>query len=181
MIQRVVLALALATLAPTGVRAQTATAEPSLEFGLDASYFVSFPDDGDRLTAIEIPLGRIRFGTYLGRRVLLELAAGFAFADESDRSASRGRGDAAFSYHFGSDARKARLFGLLVGGGRWGTNDAATAGQVFATAGAGVKVPVSRVIGLRVEADYGRAFSSGALAAAHEIRALLGMSFFVGG
>jgi hypothetical protein len=32
-----------------------------------------------------------------------------------------------------------------------------------------------------VEADYGRAFSSGDLDAAHEIRALLGMSFFVGG
>ncbi|MFV1988818.1 MAG: hypothetical protein ACC682_16215, partial [Gemmatimonadota bacterium] len=137
--------LLTAARAPTETRAQTATAEPSLEFGLDASYLVSFPDDGNRLTAIEIPFGRVRFGAYLGSRVLLEVGAGFALAETSDRSASTGRGDAAFSYHFGSDARRTRFFVLLGGGGRWATTDGSTAGQAFATGGLGLKIPIHRV------------------------------------
>ena len=172
--------LTIAT-APAEVRAQTETAEPSLEFGIDASYLASFPDDGDRLTTIEIPFGRVRFGAYLGSRVLLELGAGFALAETSDRAASTGRGDAAFSYHFGSDARSTRFFVLLGGGGRWATIDGSTAGQAFATGGLGLKIPLHRVLGIRIEADYGRTFSRGDLPAAHEIRGLLGMSFFVGG
>jgi hypothetical protein len=161
--------------------AQTDTAAPSMELGLDASVLMSWPEGGDRLTVVEVPFGRVRLGTYVGPRVLVELGGGLALVDQSDRSASTARADGALSYHFGSDARRTRLFLLAGGGGRWATTDGTTTGQPFVTGGVGVKVPINPVIGLRIEGDYGRTFSTDELAAAHEVRGLLGMSFFVGG
>ena len=166
---------------PPQLAGQTDTAEPSMELGLDASVWMSWPTGGDRLTAVEVPFGRIRLGTFVSPRVLFEVGGGFALVDQSDRSASTARADAALSYHFGSDARRTRVFLLAGGGGRWATTDGSTNGQGFVTGGLGVKVPINRVIGMRLEGDYGRAFSSDGLAAAHEVRGLLGVSFFVGG
>jgi hypothetical protein len=166
--------------APAPIVAQTETAEPTMELGLDASVLMFWPAGGDRLTAVEVPFGRVRLGTYVGPRVLVEVGGGFALVDQSDRSASTARADGALSYHFGSDARRTRLFLLAGGGGRWATSDGTTTGQPFVTAGGGVKVPINRVIGMRIEGDYGRAFSTDGLAAAHEARGLLGISFFIG-
>lgn len=154
---------------------------PSAEFGIDAAVQLSYPDGGERLTTVEIPVGRIRLGTYVSDHVLFEVSGGFALADQSGRTASAGRADAALSIHIGGDASKARPFILIGGGGRFARVDDATVGQGFVLGGLGLKVPVNRVVGVRLEVDYARAFETSLLDAAHEVRGLLGMSFFVGG
>ncbi len=44
-----------------------------------------------------------------------------------------------------------------------------------------MKVPIRRAVGMRFEVDYLRAFEADAFDAAHEIRFLMGTSFYLGG
>jgi len=158
--------------------AQSRPEEPALELGIDAAYRVSIPDTGDRLSAIEAPLGRIRFGTYLRSTILMELAGGLAYAKEGDRSSSSARAEVAFSFHVGSDATRTRPYLVAGAGGRWATSDGVTNNQWLAGGGLGLKVPLGGAVGLRLEAAYARAFETDVLSAAHELSGLLGLSFY---
>lgn len=171
------LAIAAAALLPA---APGAAQSPRVEFGIDAAVQLSIPDEGDRLTTVEIPLGRVRIGNYLGERTLVEVSGGFALASQSGESASAGRGELSVSYHFGSDASRVRPYVLAGGAARFAHRDDETAWQGLAIGGIGVKVPVRRVLGVRIEADYGRAFETSELDPSHEIRGLVGLSFYLG-
>lgn len=160
--------------------APVAAQSPRVEFGLDAAVQLSVPDEGDRLTTVEIPLGRVRVGNYLGERTLVEVSGGFALASQLGESASAGRGELSVSYHFGSDASRVRPFVLAGGATRFAHRDEETAWQGLAIGGIGVKIPVRRVLGVRIEADYARAFETSQLEASHEIRGLVGLSFYLG-
>jgi len=151
-----------------------------MELGLDAALQIAFPDEGDRLTTVEIPLGRIRIGNHLSDRTLVEVSGGFALASQSGESASAGRGELLVSYHFGSDVRRARPFVLVGGAARFAHRDDETAWQGLAIGGIGVKLPLRRVVGVRLEADYARAFETSELEATHEIRGLVGLSVYLG-
>lgn len=151
-----------------------------MELGLDAAVQLSFPDEGDRLTTVEVPLGRVRIGNYLSDHTLVEVSGGFALASQSGESASAGRGELAVSYHFGSDARRIRPFVLVGGAARFANRDEETAWQGLVIGGVGVKLPIRRVLGVRFEVDYGRAFETSEIEASHEIRGLAGLSFYLG-
>jgi len=160
--------------------APAAAQSPRMEFGLDAAVQIAFPDEGDRLTTVEVPLGRVRIGNYLGDRTLVEVSGGFALASQSGESASAGRGELSVSYHFGADAQRMRPFVLVGGAARFAHADEATAWQGLVLGGIGVKVPVRRVLGVRFEVDYARAFRTSELDASHELRGLAGLSFYLG-
>lgn len=179
---RRVVASVLGVVAGAALLAAPAVAQsPRMELGVDAAVQVAFPDEGDRLTTVEVPLGRVRIGSYVGERTLVEVSGGFALASQSGESASAGRGDLAVSYHFGDgDERRIRPFLLLGGAARFAHRDDATAWQGLAIGGVGVKIPVRRVLGVRLEADYARAFETSELEASHVVRALVGLSFYLG-
>lgn len=164
------------TLVPGSATAQS----PRVELGIDAAFQVAIPDDGDRLTTVEVPLGRVRIGNYLGDHTLVEAGGGFALASQSGESASAGRGELSVSYHFGPDASRVRPFVLLGGAARFAHADGETEWQGLATGGVGVKLPVRRVLAIRLEADYARAFATSTFDATHEIRGLVGLSFYLG-
>ena len=175
-----VVALVAMVVLPVGGRAQTQTRLPAWELGIDASFWMSWPEDDARLTTVEVPFSRIRAGLYLSPVVLLEAGGGFAYAEDAERASSAGRVEGAISIHLSGNARRTRVYLLAGGGGRWATATAVTNWQVYVTGGLGLKLPVSRVLGVRIEGDYGRAFETSALAAAHEVRGLLGLSVYVG-
>ena len=158
----------------------TAAQSPTAELGIDAAVQIAIPEAGDLLTTVEVPLGRIRAGAYAGSRWLIELGVGYALASQSDRTASAGRADLSLAYHLGSDARRPRPFFALGGGGRVGWSDGNSIGQALVFGGLGIKAPFDRVVALRLEVDYARAFSTPDLEAAHEIRGLVGLSFLLG-
>lgn len=171
---------ALAVAAFLALAAPPAAAQsPRMELGLDAAVQVAIPDQGDRLTTVEIPLGRIRVGSYVGTRTLIEVSGGFALASQADRSASAGRGELSVSYHFG-DPLRLRPFVLVGGAARFAHADDETAWQGLAMGGVGVKIPVRRVLGVRLEVDYARAFETAEVDATHELRGLVGLSFYLG-
>ncbi len=152
-----------------------------VELGIDVAAQVSLPDDGDALTTVEMPLGRVRAGVYAGGgRWLLETGLGFALASQSGRTASAGRADAALALHFGASEARMRPFVLIGGGGRFARSDGRTVGQALTLGGIGLKTRFEGSLGLRLEVDYARAFGTMDLAASHEIRGLVGLSFFTG-
>ncbi|MDX1393369.1 MAG: hypothetical protein R3195_03220 [Gemmatimonadota bacterium] len=176
----VVVLVALVALVALPVGGFAQTRHPVWELGVDASFWMSWPAEDDRLTTIEVPFSRIRAGRYLSPAVLLEAGGGFAYAEDAERASSAGRVEGAISLHLSGNARGPRVYLLLGGGGRWAAADEVTNWQPYTTGGLGLKLPVGRVLGVRIEADYGRAFETAALSAAHEVRGLLGMSFYPG-
>ncbi len=161
---------------------ETAGAQsPDVEMGIDAAVQISIPDDGDNTTTVDVPFGRFRFGNYVSDRTLVELGLGFSLINFSGATASAGSGEASVSYHFTGNASRARAFLIVGGGGRFVHVDDDTFGRGFALGGLGVKVPIRRAVGMRFEVDYLRAFEADAFDAAHEIRFLMGTSFYLGG
>lgn len=154
---------------------------PDVEMGIDAAVTISIPDDGDNTTTASLPFGRFRFGTYASDQTLVELGVGFALQNRSGETFSGGAGEVSVSYHFTGDGSRARAFIIVGGGGRFEHQDDDTRGQGFVLGGLGAKLPIRRVVGVRLEADYLRTFETDRFDAAHEIRLLIGTSFYLGG
>lgn len=169
--------VAMLLLVSGGVAAQS----PDVELGIDAAVQISIPDDGDNTTTVDVPFGRFRFGNYVSDRTLVELGLGFNLIDFDGETVSAGNGEVSVSYHFTGNASRARVFIIMGGGGRFVHVDDDTVGQGFALGGLGVKVPIRRVVGIRFEVDYLRAFQTDRFAGANEIRFLIGTSFYLGG
>jgi hypothetical protein len=157
-----------------------AAQSPDVEMGIDAAIQIIIPDDGENTTTVDVPVGRFRFGNYVSDKTLVELGLGFNLINTPVETASAGRGEVSVSYHFTGDASRSRAFILVGGGGRFVHIDDDTTGQGFAMGGLGIKVPIRRVVGLRLEVDYVRAFETDFFEATHEIRFLFGTSFFLG-
>lgn len=147
------------------------------EIGLDAGVQIAFPDEGDHIITVELPLSRIRVGRYLGSRFLLEASGGFVLASQAERTASAGRGELGLSYRFGRYADRARPFLLVGAGGRFQRSDGITAWQGLLIAGGGVRVTLQRRLAVRLEVDYARALETEILTGSNEIRLLTGISF----
>jgi hypothetical protein len=163
------------------VGGSAAAQSPDVEMGIDAGVTISIPDDGDNTTTVDVPFGRFRFGTYASDRTLVELGLGFRLIDVSGETVSSGNGEVSVSYHFTGDATHARAYLIVGGGGRFVHVDDDTTGQGFVLGGLGVKLPIRRVVGIRLETDYLRTFETSRLDAAHELRFLIGTSFYLGG
>lgn len=158
-----------------------AAQSPDVEMGIDAAVTISIPDDGDNTTTVDVPFGRFRFGNYVSDQTLVELGLGFNLINLSGETVSAGNGEVSVSYHFTADASRARGFIIVGGGGLFVHADDDTIGQGFVLGGLGVKLPIRRVVGFRLETDYLRTFETSRLEAAHEIRFLIGTSFYLGG
>ena len=158
-----------------------AAQSPDVEMGIDAAVQISIPDDGDNTTTVDVPFGRFRFGNYVSDRTLVELGLGFNLINFLGETFSAGNGEVSVSYHFTGNASLARAFIIMGGGGRFVHVDDDTVGQGFALGGLGVKVPIRRVVGVRFEVDYLRAFETDRFDGANEIRFLMGTSFYLWG
>jgi hypothetical protein len=163
-----------------GMGGSVAAQSPDIEMGIDAAIQIVIPDDGENTTTVDVPISRFRFGNYVSDKTLVELGLGFNMIDTPTETASAGRGEISVSYHFTGDASSARAFLLVGGGGRFVHIDDDTTGQGFALGGLGVKVPIRRAVGIRFEVDYLRGFETDFFEATHEIRFLIGTSFFLG-
>lgn len=178
---RAIAACCITALVPVATVGGAAGQSPDVEMGIDAAVTISIPDDGDNTTTVDVPFGRFRFGTYASDQTLVELGLGFNLIDVSGETVSAGTGEALASYHFTRDASRARGFIIVGGGGRFVHADDNTTGQGFVLGGLGVKLPIRHVVGIRLETDYLRTFETSRVDAAHEIRFLIGTSFYLGG